>query len=232
MNILERKKISVLIKQLTIWFVILFITLISINIINSHNGGILEVIDTFNYTAEKQIFFIPFGIFVICKIFDTREVYLIRFENKVQWLKREIEFIVKILLTYSLIYTSICLITKIFIQIMLYNCLEINLYMIGIIILSFIKRNIFLFLTLELIILGVIITKKKTYIISFCVYILMEILEIMEMQFYSEVPIIRTIVKINSSISKNIIWMLPMLGVLIFCTCLIFYKVSGEKKHA
>ncbi|WP_142413659.1 hypothetical protein [Hathewaya massiliensis] len=229
MDKLYIEKKHMLIKKTWIWIFIILLMLISMIIMNTNDGKIINFIEVLNNTLEKDLLFIPLGLFIICNSFDYRDVYIIRFQNNSNWLKKEVSFLIVVLFCYAIFYNLLAVITNIITIISLKESIEINVILIGVLGLLLIKRFLFLLLEASIILLLNLIFKKNVYLIGFFVYIMLEIVQILEMVVFSSIPIIRPIADINISLLGNLIYMLPLVCLTVFIWIFIFYIMTGDK---
>ncbi|MFX0548543.1 hypothetical protein ACOAKC_04340 [Hathewaya histolytica] len=229
MDNLYREKRQVLLKEMWIWILIIYFMLISIITMNTNDGKIINFIEVLSNTLEKDLFFMPLGVFIICNSFDYRDMYIIRFQDNSTWLKREVSFLIAVLFWYFISYTIIAIVTNLLNILFLKEAVEINSMIIRLLILLFIKRFMLLVLVAFGILVFNLIFKKNTYVIGFLIYIILEVLQILEILYFPSIPIIRPIVMLNGSLFGNIIYMLPIVCLIIFILMVIFYMITGEK---
>lgn len=221
-NLLTRK--NILLPYIGVSFILILIT------INNTYGSnlLLAVINQFNQTLEKDLLFIPIGIFIIRILFDNRSIYKIRYTSLKVWLKRDAWFLMIILFFYTMVYVLLAVITNIIATFFLTTGnIQIDFLSINFMILLTFRRYLFLLMLLNCIIAGTLITDKGTHIIGFVCYIFFELLQLLEM--ITSVSIIRPNVDISLSLFDNLIYLIPTVGLLILTAAFNFRLINGGK---
>lgn len=228
-NIYTQKLHSLTRKKVSLWCAIIFAVLIFMLIVNENTGRIfVDIINLFSGTAEKDILFIPLGLLIVCESFDDRNTYIIRFRNRLTWFKNEFVFITVILFFYSIIYIIDVSAAGFIIALISKKVIQINFHSFLLLLLIFMRRFIYLMMSMCIMLLLYLILKKNIYVTGFFVFISLEIFQMVE-NIYSITKYIRPILDTSASLLQNAFNSLPEIIITISITILIFFKSHQVK---
>lgn len=222
LNLLTNK--TVLIPCIIVYFILILIT-----VSNTYGSNLLiAVINQFNQTLEKDLLFIPIGIFLVCTLFDNRAIYKIRYTSLRVWLKRDMRFLVTILLFYTIIYVFLAVTTNIVATFVLATeKIRLDFSTLNSMILLSFRRYVFLLMLLNFIITGTLISEKSTHIVGFVCYVFFEVLQLFEMM--SPITIIRPNIDLTISFLGNVFYAIPTIGLLLLTVAFNFKYINGDK---
>lgn len=209
---------------------IIYLILILITAVNTNRPILFsDAVAQFTNTLEKDLLYTPGGIVLLCCVWDSRDIYVVRFSASRIWLMKETKFSAIVLFVYSFVYVLLAMIANAIAAIPLHGDISIDLSSAVVVLLTFIKRYLFVLLIFTCGIAGAQASGKSILVTGFLSYIAFELEELLELVL--SVKILTPVIIDRLSLIKNILLMLPTAGLLILVTVSIFICKNTRRRR-